>query len=133
MSTPVWESVLAPNLGPRFHEFYLFLSCLRLEPPILGKFWGPFWGLKLDPKWSWRRRQLSTSSIVLAVKTHTHCVVRRSHQLPTAVGEPWGYVDMVLASMRFPDLSLGPYKRDSLKKTFCRIKTRCYGVNCPVL
>ena len=26
---------------------------------------------------------------------------------------PWGYVDMVLASMRFPDLSLVPYKRDS--------------------
>ena len=32
--------------------------------------------------------------------------------------ECWGYVDMVLASMRFPDLSLGPYKRDSTTKPF---------------
>ena len=30
-----------------------FLVCV-LEPSILGKFWGPFWKLKLDPKWSWR-------------------------------------------------------------------------------
>ena len=94
------------------------------SPQFWGKFWGPFWGLKLDRTWSWRRRQLSTSSIILAVKTHTHCVVRaRSHQLPTAEGEPWGYVDMVLASMRFPDLSLGPYKRDSTTKPFAELRS----------
>ena len=113
---PIWGHVF-------MNSICFFLVCV-LEPPILDKFWGPFWGLKLDRKWSWRRRQLSTSSIVLAMKTHTHCVVRRSHQLPTAVGEPWGYVDMVLASMRFPDLSLGPYKRDSTTKPFAAL--RCF-------
>ena len=42
MSTPVWKSVLAPNLG---HAFMNSISCLRFRAPnFSGKFWGPFWG-----------------------------------------------------------------------------------------
>ena len=121
---PIWGHVF-------MNSICFFFVCV-LEPPILGKFWGPFGGLKLGPTWSWRRRQLSTSSIVLAVKTHTHCVVRRSHQLPTAVGAPWGYVDMVLASMRFPALSLGPTKATQ-RQNLLPHEDACYGVNNPVL
>ena len=50
MSTPVWESVLAPNLGPRFHEFYLFLSCLRFGAPNFGQVLGPILGAEIGPQ-----------------------------------------------------------------------------------
>ena len=35
----------------------------------------------------------------------------------------WGYVDMVLAAMRFSDLCLGPYKRNSTAKPFAELRS----------
>ena len=37
--------------------------------------------------------------------------------------QPWVYFEMVLASMRFPDLSLGPYKRDLTTKPFAELRS----------
>ena len=46
MSTPFWKSVLAPNLEPRFHEFHLFLTCLRFGAPNFGQVLEPVLGGK---------------------------------------------------------------------------------------
>ena len=62
------------------------------------------------------------------VKRHTlelgagHGVLAEGIRLGQDVVPKQGYVDMVLASMRFPDLSLGPYKRDSTTKPFAALR-----------
>ena len=77
---------------------------------------GPILGAKIGPQ-----MELAASAVFhvehRSGNGNTHAL-RKSHQLPTAVGEPWGYVDMVLASMRFPYLSLGPTNVTQRKKPF---------------
>ena len=118
MSTPRLEVSFGSRFGATFSipfvSFFAFSS-----PQVLG----PILGAKIRPQ-----IELAASAAFhvehRSCSENTHAL--RSHQLPTAEGEPWGYVDMVLASMRFPDLSLGPYKRDSTT-TFCRIEKLCYA------
>ena len=81
-----------------------------------------------------RRSAVGRQSQVACTKRYTDsrgsatCSVWAAYGLPShrrraALPVPWGYVDMVLASMRFPDLSLGPYKRDSTTKPFPELRS----------
>ena len=65
---PIWGHVF-------MNSICFFLVCV-FEPPIWGQVLGPVLGAKIGPQMELAAWQLSTSSIVLAVKTHTHCVVR---------------------------------------------------------